>query len=110
MATIRDDVRQALRLLLRSPGFTAASLLMLALGIGANTAIFSIIDAVLLRPLPFRDAGQLVRLTLDLRGRGVRDAGIDVAQLFDYAQQSDVFASVSGLYPINANLTGSNEP
>jgi predicted permease len=110
MRAIVDDVRQACRVLLKAPGFAAASLFMLALGIGANAAIFTLIDAVLLRPLPFPDPGQLVRLTAELTGRGVRDAGVAIPELFDYQQQADIFQAVSGDYPINANLTGSDEP
>jgi putative ABC transport system permease protein len=110
MQAMLDDVRQAVRVLGKSPGFALASLFMLALGIGANAAIFTIIDAVLLRPLPFADSRQLVRITSDLDGRGVRDVGVGIPELFDYQQQGDVFAAVSGDYPINANLTGSDEP
>jgi predicted permease len=110
MQALLDDVRQAGRVLGKSPGFALASLFMLALGIGANAAIFTIIDAVLLRPLPFADSRQLVRITADLEGRGVRDVGVGIPELFDYEQQGDVFASVSGDFPINANLTGSDQP
>src|SRR6266511_412468 len=110
MQAILDDVRQACRVLAKAPGFAAASLFMLAFGIGANAAIFTIIDTVLLRPLPFPDARQLVRITGDLTGRGARDVGVSIPELFDYQQQGDIFAAVSGDYPINANLTGSDEP
>jgi predicted permease len=110
MQAMLDDVRQACRVLLKAPGFAAASLLMLALGIGANAAIFTIIDAVLLRPLPFSDARQLVLITSDLKNRGAVDVGVGFPELFDYQQQGDIFAAVSGDYPINANLTGSDEP
>jgi predicted permease len=110
MRAVWDDVRQAGRVLGQAPGFALAALFMLALGIGANAAIFTIIDAVLLRPLPFLDARQLVRITADLTGRGAHDVGVGIPELFEYQQQGDIFAAVSGDYPINANLTGSDEP
>ena len=62
LESVRSDVRFAVRHLFKSPGFTLVAILIMALGIGANTAIFSVVHAVLLEPLPFRDAGQLVQV------------------------------------------------
>jgi len=109
-SSLMNDLRFALRQLLKNPGFTAVAVLTLALGIGANTAIFSVINAVLLRPLPFVEPERLVWL-----GGWVgndKEQGVTPADFLDYREQSLSFAqlaaSVSETVPVN--LTGSGEP
>jgi predicted permease len=99
-----QDLRYAARSLRRSPGFTAVAVLTLALGIGANTAIFAVVHAVLLRPLPYRDAGRLVRLTETIPaaeradGRPSRSGGISIAELLELRRHTTAFshAAISG--------------
>ncbi|HKF56165.1 MAG TPA: ABC transporter permease, partial [Blastocatellia bacterium] len=104
------DTRYALRMLRKNPGFFAVTIVTLALGIGANTAIFSIVYAVLLRPLPYRDPGRLVKISFDRPGIGLRDAGYSVPELEDLRTRAAVFDDVSVTWPVNANLTGASEP
>jgi predicted permease len=109
MHTLRD-AQFALRTLGRSPGFTAVVVLTLALGIGASAAIFSVVNAVVLRPLDYPAPDQLVRITSELRGFGATDTGVAAAELIDYQARSDLFASVAGLLPVNANVTSGDTP
>jgi hypothetical protein len=110
MITLLQDVRYCLRTLRKSPGFTAVVIATLALGIGANTAIFSIVDAVLLRPLPFPDPDRLVRLVDNLPGAGLRDTGMSVPELRDLQDRSGIFDEVSAVWPVDANVTGTGHP
>ncbi len=107
--TLFNDLRYAIRTGLRDRGFTIVAIVTLALGIGANTALFTIFNAVLLEPLPFKDPEALVRVTVDFNGRHVRDIGLSVPELFDL-RRSEIFTDIAGVWPVSANLTETNEP
>jgi len=109
MENLLQDTRYSLRMLARSPGFAAAAILTMALGIGATTAIFSVVDATLLHPLSYPKPDQLVRIEDDLPGAGARDVGMSVPELKDL-QRSGIFRYVSGDWSTSGNLTGSSQP
>ena len=94
-------------MLRKTPGLTAIAVCTLALGIGANTAIFSVVDTVLLRPLPYRDARTLVTFNNDFRGRR---GGVSVPELDDYRDQAQVFDAISLVLTFDANVTGGDQP
>ena len=110
MTTLFQDMRYGLRLLLKSPGFSIMAILSLALGVGANTAIFSIVNAVLLRSLPFPHADRLVKIVALNRGVGVRDIGFSVPELDDLRTSAGVFDEVAETGAGDTNLTGSERP
>jgi predicted permease len=110
MENLWRDILFTARLLRKKPGFAAVAILTLALGIGANTAIFSVVHAVLLRPLPFQNSERLVRVTSDFSKLSLTDAGLSVPELFDLRDSSDLFEQISGIYPINANITWVDQP
>src|SRR5260370_39908296 len=101
-----QDVRFTLRTMWKSPRITATVLLTLALGIGANTAIFSVVNATLLRPLPFHDPEQLVVLHADLGGLGAKSVGFSVPEFDDLRDRAGVFSAVSVVYQRPGHLTG----
>src|ERR671927_1736031 len=111
MRTLLQDVRYGLRVLAKSPGFTLVAVLTLALGIGANTAIFSVVNAVLLRPLPDPDAGRLTALYLT-NARAEYEWPLPPAGYLSLKSQNKVFDGLAALsnkgWP--ANLTGGGEP
>jgi len=108
--TLLMDVRFAARSLRKNQSFAIVAVLTLALGIGANAAMFAVVNAILLRPLPFAGADRLVRVTGDLSGFGAHDAGMSPPELYDYRDRADLFESIAGIYPIDANVTEVDEP
>ncbi len=104
-----QDISYALRMLRKAPGFTAVAVLTIALGIGATTAIFSLVDATLLHPLPYPQPEQLVRVEDDLPGVGAQDVGMSVPEWHDL-QRSGIFEYVSLTVYGPVNLTGSSQP
>ncbi|HYL61307.1 MAG TPA: ABC transporter permease [Candidatus Methylomirabilis sp.] len=107
MFQLLNDIRYAFRLLLKSPGFTLIAVLTLALGIGANTAIFSVVNAVLLRPLPFRDPSRLV---LVIEKSKYPTITVSYENYLDWRDQSHAFESMEAIYGTNMTLTGKGEP
>lgn len=108
METLWNDVRYGARMLSRTPGFTFVAVLTLALGLGANTAIFSIVNALLIKPLPLKDSERLVSLGgLDPKGRS---QFISFPDFEDLQKQATVFEGLSAMVPQSANLTGRAEP
>ncbi|HEY7611775.1 MAG TPA: ABC transporter permease [Gemmatimonadales bacterium] len=104
------DVRYAVRSLLRSPAFTAIAVLTLALGIGANTAIFSVVYSVLLRPLAYTDPEQLISIRAAYSGTGAEDIPTSQPEYHDILQGTSALQDLAAVYPININLTGLGEP
>jgi predicted permease len=106
---LMQDSRYAVRIFAKSPGFAAVTILTMALGIGATTAIFSLVDATLIHPLPYPQAEQLVRLEDDLRGVGASDVGMSIPEFRDI-QNSGIFQDASLIGGGSVNLTGSAQP
>ncbi len=110
MGTLLQDIRYGLRMLVKKPTFTIVAVLTLALGVGANTAIFSIVNAVLLRSLPFRDPDSLVRIYFNNPGVGLRGVRFSVPEFDDLRTQTGVFEDVSVIVLGPTNLTGAKQP
>lgn len=106
-----NDIRYALRMLAKNPAFAFVVVLTLALGIGANTAIFSVVNSVLLRPLPYEEPEQLVRLWSDRSGQRTDQNEFSPAEITDFRDQVTTFEDI-GLFDIGltANLSGGNAP
>ena len=104
------DARFAVRLLVKQPGVTVVALLTLAIGIGGNTAMFSAVDALLLRPLPYHEPDRLVKVWEKRPAEGVLDNVVAPADFIDWARMNTVFEEMAAYVGITADLTGVGEP
>ena len=105
-----NDLKFAFRQLLKNPGFTAVAVLTLALGIGANTAMFSVVNGVLLKPLPYRDPERLVRLFESSREPGWERTPVSPATFLDWRSQNQVFEDIAAIQWGSLNVTGAGGP
>jgi len=110
METLWQDLRQGARSLFKQPTFTIVAVIALALGIGANTAIFSVVNAVLLQSLPYRDADRLVSVWEHSRRSGNAQNVINMGNFFDWKEQNRVFEDMAAFFDQTANLTSGGEP
>jgi putative ABC transport system permease protein len=111
MNSLLQDLRFGLRMLIKNPIFTLVAVVTLALGIGANTAIFSVVDAVLLRPLPYPEANRLVFLWSTMNSQGVPASGSALPDYYVWRDQSRVFDGLAGFYNGTFNLSSAgSEP
>lgn len=104
------DLRDAVRNLVKHPIFTIVTLVTLLLGIGANTAIFSVIDTVLLEPLPYPQADRIVQVWGEYRGRDLPPLNASEGEFLDYRDRTESFSAVGGFVQSAANITGDGEP
>ena len=111
MESVIRDLQFAVRTLFKRPGFTVVALVALALGIGANTAIFSLVNAVILKPLPFPESDRLVWVFGNIRNGGNR-ASVSPLDFLDYRNQNKTFEQFAATYvvPVPVTLTGSGDP
>jgi putative ABC transport system permease protein len=110
MNALLQDMRYSLRLLLKRPGFTFVAVITLALGIGANTAIFSVVNSVLLRPLSFSEPDRLVIIRATNQQKGIATNQVSLPDALDWKAQSQSFDDMALLGGWNFNLTGVDEP
>lgn len=105
-----EDVLYGLRMLCKNPGFASTAMLTLALGIGANTAIFSVVNTVLLRPLPYKEPGRLVTVSGNNRARGFDTDQVSALDFADWRSQNHVFEGMAASTDAQYTLTGDGEP
>jgi predicted permease len=110
MGTLIQDLRFGLRMLAKNPGFTGVAVVTLALGIGANTAIFSVVNAVLIRPLPYKDPGQLVLVMERLPTITPKPIPLPAPDVVEFQRENRTFQNVAGFQSIHMELSGGEQP
>ena len=110
MEALLQDIRYGWRMLTRNPAFTAIAVLTLAIGIGASTAIFSVVDTILLRPLPYREPEKLVLVSETLPGMSTDEIGVSAGEYQDYRDRNRSFSQVAAYESAGFNLTGAGQP
>ncbi|HSB09283.1 MAG TPA: ABC transporter permease [Blastocatellia bacterium] len=110
MDVLIADIRYGARMLLKRPGFTLVAVLTLALGVGANTAIFSVVSAVLLNPLPYEKASELTLVWLRPPAPNTGQAPVSIPDFYDWQAQSNSFAHIVATRSLSVNLTDADEP
>jgi putative ABC transport system permease protein len=105
-----QDLRYALRQLVKAPGFAAVAILTLALGIGANTAIFSVVEALLLSPLPYPESGRIAQIGHSPQAFASANAGADGGTFLDWKQHATAFEAIAAIHQTDLNLSGIAEP
>ena len=110
MGALFQDLKFGLRMLAKNPGFTAVAVLTLALGIGANTAIFSVVNAVLIRPLPYKDPGQLVLVMERLPTITPKPIPLPAPDVVEFQRDNLTFQNVAGFQSIHMELSGGEQP
>jgi len=107
---VSRDIRHALRMILRAPGFSLIAILTFAVGIGVNTAVFNVVNGVLLRPLPYPDADRITMVWMDNRRQGIREDIASYPLYLDWKAQGTSYEHLAGFSPAAFSLTGSGEP
>src|SRR5688572_131743 len=110
MGTLLADLRFGVRMLLKNPAMTIIALLALTLGIGANTAIFSVVNAVLLRSFPYADSERLVLVWEKRQGGRTDQNVINIGNFSDWKQQNQIFSDMAAFFDRTLNLTSDGEP
>ena len=108
--TLINDTRFAVRSLFRTPGFSAVTILTLGLGIGISVAVWSVVDVVLIKPLPYPDADQLIEIGLTLPELGTTGYPMSALDYLDYAERNQSFEAMAAIFRENLNLTGGSSP